>query len=88
MFDRVKGATVFSKIDLKSGYHELWIVESDIHKMTFHTRYDHYEFTVVLFGLTNALSVFMSLMHKVFITYLDRFVVVFLDDILIYSRTV
>ena len=87
MFEQVKGARVFSKIDLKFGYRQLRIQEADIHKTTFCTRYGHFEFTVVPFGLTNAPSVFMSLMNGVFRTYLEKFVVVFLDDILVYSNT-
>ena len=77
---------MFSKIDLKLGYHQLRIQEADIHRTTFCTRYGHYEFTVVPFGLINVPSVFMSLMNGVFNTYLYQCVIVFLDDILIYSK--
>ena len=73
---------------MKSGYYQLRIQEADIHKTTFCTRYGHYEFTVVPFGLTNAPSVFMSLMNGVFRNYLDKFIVVFLDDILVFSNSV
>jgi hypothetical protein len=87
LFDQMKGASVFSKIDLRSGYHQLKIRESDIPKTAFCTRYGLYEYTVMSFGLTNAPSYFMYLMNKVFMEYLDRFVVVFIDDILVFSKT-
>jgi hypothetical protein len=86
LFDQMKGVMVFSKIDLRSGYHQLWIKEEDIPKTTFKMRFGHYEFTILPFGLTNAPGVFMSLMNGVFREYLDKFVQVFIDDILIYSR--
>ena len=86
LFDRLQGAKVFSKIDLRSGYHHLKIREQDIPKTAFTTRYGRYEFTVISFGLTNAPAYFMNMMNKVFTKYLDKFIVVFIDDILVYSK--
>jgi hypothetical protein len=87
LFDQMKGVSVFSKIDLRSRYHQLKIRESDIPKTAFHTRYGLYEYTVMSFGLTNAPAYFMYLTNKVFMEYLDRFVIVFIDDILIFCKT-
>jgi hypothetical protein len=86
LFDQLRGASVFSKIDLRSGYHQLRIRPLDIPKTTFITKYGLYEFMVMSFGLTNAPAYFMYLMKSVFMDYLDKFIVVFIDDILIYSQ--
>ena len=86
IFDQLKDAKVFSKIDLRLGYHQVRIKEEDISKISFRTRYGHYEFTMVPIGLSNAPVVFMCLMNGVFQEDLDKFVIVFLDDILVYSK--
>jgi hypothetical protein len=86
LFDQLRRVAIFSKIDLRSGYHQVRIKDANIHKKTFRTRYGHYEFVVAPFGLTNALTTFMCLMNSVLNKHLDKFVLVYVDDILVYSK--
>ena len=86
LFNQLKGESGFSKINLRYGYHQLRIKDAEVHKTTFRTWHEHYEFLVMPFGLTNAPAAFMNLMNRFFRPYVDRFVVVFIDDILVYSK--
>ena len=86
LFDKLKGASVFLKIDLQYRYHQLRIKDADVHKTVFRMRYEHYEFLVMPFGLTNAPAAFMDLMNRVFRPYVDHFFMVFIDDILVFSK--
>ena len=88
LFVQLREVAVFSKIDLQSGYLQIKIKEGDVSKTAFIIRYGHYEFAVMLFGLTNTLAVFMELMNRVLKECLDMFVIVFIDDILLYSKTI
>ena len=87
LFNRVGGTEIFSKLDLRSGYHQVRIKYEDISKTTYRTRYGHYKFFFIPFGLTNVPTIFMCLMNSIFSRYLDKFVLVFIDDILVYSKT-
>ncbi|GKB54823.1 putative reverse transcriptase domain-containing protein [Tanacetum coccineum] len=87
LFDQLPGSSVFSKIDQRSGYHQLRVREDDIPKTAFMTRYGHYKFQVMPFVLTNALAIFMDMMNRVCKLYLDKFVIIFIDEILIYFKS-
>jgi len=86
LMDQLRGAMVYSKIDLKSGYHHILVKAEDIKKTSFGTRYGHYEYLVIPFGVTNAPAIFMDYMNRIFHEFLDKFVIVFIDDILICSK--
>ena len=88
VFDQLQDTTYFSKVNLKSGYHQLRVRDQDIQKTAFRTRHGLYKFLVMPFGPTNAPAVFMDLMNRVFAPYLDQFIVAFIDDILIYSKSI
>ena len=87
LFDQLQGACVFSKIDFRSGYHQLKIRDEDVFKIAFRSRYEHYESLVMSFSLTNSPTTFMDLMNRVFRPFLDQFVIIFIDDVLVYSRS-